>query len=170
MCKSNPRAGAEGPERWAVFTVAVGAGVVLLVAGCATGRSDPVVAQRLLAQSVTAHLQGDYRGAARGYQRVLRQYRDQPALCATALRSLGNVRAAQGRTDDAVRLFERVGVEYADHDWEVLQAWKSAADLLWESGRVEEARGWYRRIVGRFDGAELPAVHRWIVQTARQRS
>lgn len=112
---------------------------------------------RLLAQAVT------------GYEQVLRQYRDQPFWCAQALRSLGNVRVSQGRSDDAVRLYRQVGERYPSQDWEVLQAWKSAADLLWDAGRKDEARAFYRQIVQRFDTAEAPGVYRIIVRTARMR-
>jgi tetratricopeptide (TPR) repeat protein len=109
--------------------------------------------------------------AAEGYRQVLRRYGDQAYWCAQATRSLGNVRAEQGRLDDAIRLYERVGDRYAGYEWEVLQAWKSAGDLLWEAGRVEDARVFYRRIVERFDGNgdDQPPVYRTIVKAAKGR-
>ena len=107
--------------------------------------------------------------AAAGYEKLLREYRDQPDWCAPALRSLGNVRATQGRLDDAIQLYARVGRDYAGHDWEVLQAWKSAADLLWEAGRAAEAKGYDQQIVARFAGNDQPAVFQTIVRAAQRR-
>lgn len=107
--------------------------------------------------------------AAAGYEQLLRQYRDQPYWCAQALRSLGNIRAAQNRLDDAVQLYRQVGNRYPRQDWEVLQAWKSAGDLLWDANRKDEAREFYRQIVKRFDAAEAPAVYRVIVRSSQKR-
>src|ERR1051325_5032380 len=73
------------------------------------------------------------RQAASGYEQLLRRYPNQELWCAQALRSLANVRAEQGRLDQAIRLYDRVADLYPRQDWEVLQAWKSAADLLWDA-------------------------------------
>ncbi len=120
--------------------------VVSALAGCATPKQDRAAdARKLFEQTVkqyhlpSAEAQGASRQqllkqAAAGYERLLKTYRDQPYWCAQALRSLGNVRAEQGKLDDAVRLYVRVGDHYPQQDWEVLQAWKSAADLLWDAG------------------------------------
>jgi len=140
--------------------------VLLVLAGCATQRPDP---QPIFAAAVQAHSNRQFDTAAAGYERILRQYPDQPALCAQALRSLGNVRAMQGRLDDAVKLYRRVGTKYPACDWEVLQAWKSAADLLWDAGRKIEARQFYRQIVERFDQPDAPAVTKLISQASRNR-
>jgi tetratricopeptide (TPR) repeat protein len=109
------------------------------------------------------------RHAAAGYAQVLRQYRDQPFWCAQALRSLANVRAAQGRFDEAVRLYSRVGQDYPRNDWEVLQAWKSAADLLWDAERRAEAREFYRLIVARFVGEGAAPVTKIILRASERR-
>ncbi len=124
----------------------------------------------MFAEAVAQHQQCHFAEAAAGYRRVLRQHPDQPYWCAQALRSLGNVRAAQGRPDEAVKLYRQVGERYPQQDWEVLQAWKSAADLLWEAGRQEEARQFYRQIVRRFDVPDAPAVVQTVVRAARARS
>lgn len=139
---------------------------LILVAGCATQRPDPKL---IFAAAVQAHADRQFDAAAAGYERILRHYPDQKELCAQALRSLGNVRAMQGRLDDAVKLYRRVGEKYAQQDWEVLQAWKSAADLLWEAGQNDEARKFYQQIVARFDAPDAPAVTKTIVRAARQR-
>jgi tetratricopeptide (TPR) repeat protein len=107
--------------------------------------------------------------AAAGYQKILREYRDLPAWCAPALRSLGNVRAEQGRLDEAVKLYSAVGKDYPKQDWEILQAWKSAADLLWDAGRQTEAMPFYKKIVQRFDVPDAPAVVKAIVRGSRSR-
>ena len=107
--------------------------------------------------------------AAAGYEKVLKKYPDQKFWCAQALRCLGNVRAAQGRLDDAVKIWVRVEKEYPQQDWEVLLAWKSAADQLWDAGRQDEARAFYRKIVEQFDNGEEPTAIIQIVQGAKFR-
>src|SRR6266851_8841353 len=54
--------------------------------------------------------------SAIGYEQVLRLGRNDRALCASALRSLANVRAEQGRLDEAVKLWSRVGRQYPTCD------------------------------------------------------
>ena len=107
--------------------------------------------------------------AIAGYEEVLKKYPEQKFWCAQALRNLGNVRATQGRLDEAIKLYNRVAEEYPKYDWEVLQAWKSAADQLWDDGRHDEAREFYRKIVGQFDSGEEPTLIRHIVQGAKSR-
>lgn len=141
--------------------------MVCLLLGCATLRVDP---QQLFAAAVKAHADRQYTVAATGYENVLRQCRDQENLCAQALRSLGNVRAAQGQIDAAVKLFAQVGEKFPRQDWEVLQAWKSAGDLLWDAGRQDDARRFYRQIVTRFDIPEATAVQKIIVRAAKSRA
>jgi tetratricopeptide (TPR) repeat protein len=68
--------------------------------------------------------------AAAAYEQLLKDYPEQTNWCAQALRSLGSVRAAQGRTNDAVKLFAQVAERYPAQDWEIIQAWKAAGDLL----------------------------------------
>ena len=143
---------------------------VLVLSGCVTSKPDrAVAAQKIFSGAVQAHSDRQFDVAATGYERILRQYRDQPAWCAQALRSLGNVRAAQNRLDAAVQLYRRVGEDYRQFDWEVLQAWKSAGDLLWDAGRPYEAGKFYRQIVTRFDQPDAPAVVKTIVRTAQLR-
>lgn len=140
--------------------------LVVLVVGCVTPRKDP---QQLFSTAVKAHNDRQFTVAATGYERVLRQYPEQENLCAQSLRSLGNVRAAQGQLDAAVKLYARVAVKYPRQDWEVLQAWKSAGDLLWDAGRQDEAQKFYRQIVARFDQADAAPVVKLIVRAARAR-
>jgi predicted negative regulator of RcsB-dependent stress response len=68
-----------------------------------------------------------------------------------------------------VKLYRRVGEQYPQQDWEVLQAWKSAGDLLWDAGRKDEARQFYRQIVTRFDQPDASAVVQMVVRVARNR-
>jgi tetratricopeptide (TPR) repeat protein len=113
--------------------------------------------ERLLAQSAT------------GYEQVLRLGGNDRPLCASALRSLANVRAEQGRSDEAVKLWTQVGYQYPTCDWEVLQAWKSAGDLLWEAGRQSEAVPFYRQIFERFQSAPSP-IMRTVARAASHRA
>jgi len=107
--------------------------------------------------------------AARNYQMLLRRYPDQTNWCAQALRHLGNIRAAQTNLNEAVRQFTAVAEKYPGEEWEVIQAWKSAADLLWEANRPKEAKPFYQRIVQRFDGTNQPAVVRVVVRGSKSR-
>ena len=144
------------------------ASLLLLLAGCATTTKE-TDAKALFEQSVKLHQDHQYAEAAVGYERLLKLYPDQPHWCAQALRSLGNVRAAQGKLDAAVKLYRQVGEKYPQQDWEVLQAWKSAGDLLWDARRKDEARQFYRQIVERFDKPDAPAVYRTIVNAAAKK-
>ncbi len=122
-----------------------------------SGEAQGAERERLLAQ------------AAVGYERVLKQYSDQPHWCAPALRSLGNIRAAQGRMTDAVKLYRRLEKQFPREDWEILQAWKSAADLLWEAKQPEEAKEFYRKIIARFDQPDAAAIVKAIVRGSQSR-
>jgi len=149
-----------------------------LIAGCRPApRTDP---KTLFEQTVkqyhlpSAEAKGAERDAllakaAVGYREVLKRHADQPYWCAQALRSLANVRVAQGRLDEAVTLYTQVGEKYPEQEWEVLQAWKSAADLLWEADRVAEARPFYQKIVTRFAGEDQPELVKVMVRAARRR-
>jgi tetratricopeptide (TPR) repeat protein len=159
----------------------------LLLFGCTSAeekaarqRERATAARQLFDQTVkqfhlpSADAQGAERDrllgeAAKGYETLLRRYPEQSAPGAMALRSLGNVRATQGKLDEAVKLYTRVGDRYGTEDWEVLQAWKSAADLLGEAGRAAEARAFDQRILARFSGADQPAVVKVIVRAVEQR-
>jgi len=96
--------------------------------------------------------------AASGYEQVVELGKNEPPLCAAAVRSLANVRAEQGRVDEAVVLYSRVGEQYSNCDWEVVQSWKSAADLLWDAGRQSEASVFYRKIAQRFGSDPSPII------------
>jgi predicted negative regulator of RcsB-dependent stress response len=106
--------------------------------------------------------------AALGYEQLLKDYPEQTNWCAQSLRSLGGVRAAQGHTNDAVKILAEVGQKYRTQDWEVIQAWKAAGDLLQEAGRPAEARQFYRQIVERFDSTNSSQVIQIIVRAARK--
>jgi TolA-binding protein len=141
-----------------------------ILSGCATPSRDRAAdARQIFAAAVTAHNDRQFAPAATGYERLLRQYPDQENLCAQAMRSLGNVRAAQGRLDDARKLYRRVGEKYPQQEWEVIQAWKSAGDMLWDAGRTDDSKVFYRQIVERFDKPDAPQVVQTIVRAAKAR-
>lgn len=107
--------------------------------------------------------------AAAAYETLLRQYPEQDIWAAQALRSLANLRAAQTNLAEAVRLYAAVGRTYSRQEWDVLMAWKSAADLLWDAGQRDEAKGFYQNIVVRFDRPAAPAVVKTVVRGSRSR-
>ena len=158
--------------------------LALLLAGCAAPKETPqqrAEAARALFDQTTknfhlpsAEAHGAERdrllaGAASGYEQLIKQYPEQTHACAQALRSLGNVRASQGRLDDAVKLYASVARKYPAEDWEILTSWKSAADLLAEAGRAAEAKPYYEKILARFDRPDAPAVVKTIVRGSRAR-
>ena len=107
--------------------------------------------------------------AADGYEQLLKKYPEQDYWAAQALRSLGNIRSAQGKLDAAVKSYAAVEKEYPQQKWEVLMSWKSAADLLWEAGRREEAKTCYRKIVTQYDNSEASQVEKTIVRGSKTR-
>jgi tetratricopeptide (TPR) repeat protein len=107
--------------------------------------------------------------AVAGYTELLKTYPDQDYWAAEALRSLGNIRAAQTNLNEAVRQYAAVERKYPRQDWEILMAWKSAADVLWEAGRRDEAKVFYQKIVKRFDGAGATQVTKTVVRGSKSR-
>jgi tetratricopeptide (TPR) repeat protein len=152
--------------------------VCVLVFGCKPApKTDP---KTLFEQTVKQyHLpSAEAKGAERdqlltkaddGYTQLLKQHPDQPFWCAQAQRSLANVRASQGRFDDAVKLYAGVAERWPEQEWEVLQSWKSVADLLWDADRQTEAKQFYERIVARFNDGTQPQVMKVVVEAAKRR-
>jgi tetratricopeptide (TPR) repeat protein len=153
----------------------------LLLAGC-SGKESPAqraTAAKALFERATKeyHLpSAEAKGAAQRqlqdqaaatYEQLLRKYPEQTNWCVQALYSLGNIRAAQTNLDAAIRFYSAVGERYPQQDWEVLMAWKSAGDQLWEAGRKKEAKGFYEKIVARFDNTNAPAVVKTVVLGSR---
>ena len=85
------------------------------------------------------------------------------------MRNLGNIRAAQTNVNEAVKLYADVEKKYPQQEWEVLMSWKSAADLLWDAGRHDEARVFYQKIVKRFDVPNASQVTKMAVRGSRSR-
>jgi tetratricopeptide (TPR) repeat protein len=107
--------------------------------------------------------------AAAIYAEVAKEYTDQPVWASQALRSLGNIRAAQTNINEAVKLYVQVGERFPKHDFEVLMAWKAAADLLADSGRAAEAKGFYEKIVARFDRPDALPIVQSVVRGSKAR-
>ena len=107
--------------------------------------------------------------AARSYERLLAEFPEERDLGVQALRGLGSIRASQGNTNEAVRLYAAVGEKYPERDWEVLQAWKAAADLLWEAHRTEESKKFYAQIVARFDKPDAPQIYQTVERGSKAR-
>lgn len=158
--------------------------LVAVLAGCSSPKESPQqradAAQTLFDQttknfhlpSADAHgverdrLQGQ---AATGYEQLLKRYPEQTHACAQATRSLANVRATQGRLDDAVNLYAAIARKYPAEDFDILMSWKSAADLLADAGRATEAKPFYEKILARFDKPDAAAVVKTIVRGSHAR-
>jgi len=107
--------------------------------------------------------------AATGYEKLLGKYSDQVIYASQAERSLGNIRAAQGSLDEAVKHYTAVASKYPRQEWEVLMAWKSAADLLWENGRKTESISIYQKVIKRFDTVDATSVMKTVVRGSKAR-
>ena len=154
-------------------------GLLVLLVGCATAPNPAHAKPAKSLFEFTAHeyhfpsafATGTERDrllaeAATGYERLLHKYPDQDDWCAKALRSLGNIRAEQGQLDVAVKLYASVAEKHPRQNWEVLQAWKTAADLLWDAGRPDEAKKFYQHIITRFDKPDTSEVVKSVVRAA----
>jgi hypothetical protein len=105
----------------------------------------------------------------KGYDELLKRLPAETNLCAQSLRGLGSIHATRGKTNDAVKFYAAVGEKYASEDWEVLQAWKSAADLLWDGNQRQEAKRFYGKIVERFDKSDAPQIVQQVVRGSKAR-
>jgi tetratricopeptide (TPR) repeat protein len=107
--------------------------------------------------------------AAKNYERLLKDFPDERDLCAQSLRALGSIHASQGKADEAVKAYAAVGAQYPERDWEVVQAWKAAGDLLWDATRREEAKKFYAQIVERFGKNDAPQIIQTVVRGSKAR-
>jgi tetratricopeptide (TPR) repeat protein len=107
--------------------------------------------------------------AVKGYLAIVQQYPDQPQWGAQALRSVANIHRAEGRRGEALAAYARIAHKYPGQDWEIIQAWKSAGDLLWESKMKELARDYYRQIVTAYGEVRDPPMFQTIADIARRR-
>ena len=107
--------------------------------------------------------------ATKGYSELLKLFPTETNLCARSLRALGSIHATRGQTNEAVKFYAAVGEKYASEDWEVLQAWKSAADLLWDGSQRHEAKKFYARIVERFGKKDAPQIIQQVVRGSKAR-
>ncbi len=148
--------------------------------GLAAAPEPSLAARQLFEQTLTQfHLpSADAQGAERknllrraslGYEQVLKFFPTIQPWAAQAMRSLANVRAEQGNVEEAIQLYADLEKKYPADEWEILQSWKSAADLLWEHQRTAEARTFYKKLVARFDRPDASPVTRVIVRGSRAR-
>ena len=156
----------------------------LLFAGCTVSKETPeqrATAAKTLFDQTTKNLHlpsAEAEGAERlrlqneaadAYRQLLKKYPDQEKWAAPALRSLGNIHAAQTNVSEAVQLYSSVEKKYPRQEWEVLMSWKSAGDLLWDAGRRDEARPFFQKIVARFETTNAPQVVQTIVRGSKTR-
>lgn len=157
----------------------------LIITGCSSHSTTPDADSTIAAKELFDQISRDYhlpsaeaQGAARtkllqqaatGYETLLQKYPKSLPWAAQSLRSLGNIRAEQGKLDDAVKVYASVATKYPASDWEILQAWKSAADLLWEANRHTDAKAFYQNIVTRFDNPSASALVKTIVHASQNR-
>ena len=160
------------------------AGLLFFVAGC--GRQpistpDTFIAAKALFEQAAKQFHTPSADAASGeklrlqnlaldqYRLVLKQYPQERYWAAQTLLGMGNIYAAQTNVESALNAFMDVERTYPQGDWELLRAWKSAADLLWENRRFAEARVLYAKIVQRFDSSGVSQVVANVVRGSKSR-
>ena len=107
--------------------------------------------------------------AAKEYARLAHVYRDVPRFASASWRSLGMIQLARGELREALTALEQVGRLYPDQHWEVIQAWKAAADALWNARHRAEAALYYRQIVSVYGKPGQPPMFDTLVVIARAR-
>ena len=107
--------------------------------------------------------------ALAGYREIVRKYPEQDHWAAQSLRSIGNIYAAQTNVAAAVEQYSEVGRRYPSEGWEVLMAWKSAADLLWDANQRDQADQFYAKVVERFDNPDAAQVIKMAVRGCKTR-
>ncbi len=175
--------GTAGGRRWRIVFPVLAWAVGCLMGGCDSRKENHLgsVEARALFEQATKEFHNpssEAHGAEKGrllreaavrYERLLKEFPHEKELGAQAELGLASVCAMRGETNDAVRHYVAVGEKYPDRDWEVLQAWKSAGDLLWDTGRHAEAKDFYAKLVHRFDTADAPMVTRTVVRGAKSK-
>jgi tetratricopeptide (TPR) repeat protein len=104
-----------------------------------------------------------------GYAALITNYPTARPWAAMALRAVAGLHAARGDRKKALDAYDLVAVLYPEDDWEVIQAWRAAGDLLWHDRMPQSALDYYRRIVNRFDRPGLPPGFDAHVRIARDR-
>ena len=160
---------------------------VILLNGCNSrpeppaASAPPALSSQATFDSVATNLhraaaeaRGEERGrllsqAAAGYENVLKQFPSDTNICLLSTRALANVRALQGRLDESVRLHLSVTNSPAAGDMDRLMALKSAGDLLWDAGRLQDAKPLYEQLLERFGKPGSSQLNLLIVRGARSR-
>ena len=107
--------------------------------------------------------------AAREYHQLATDYADVPSWAAAALRREGQIHVERGDLKQGLSCFEQVGQRYPQEHWEVIQAWKAAADYLWTTRHRGEARLYYQQIVNTYGRPGQLPMFDTIVHVSRQR-
>ena len=172
---------------WMLGGLLLQSSLVILLNGCSSRPERPVVSvspalsSQATYDSVATNLHraaAEARGAERerlltqaaaGYQNVLKQFPSATKVCLLATRALANVRALQGRLDESVRLHLSVTNSPAAGDMDRLMALKIAGDLLWDAGRLKDAKPLYEQLVERFGKPGSSQLNQLIVRGARSR-
>ena len=80
------------------------------------------------------------------------------------------MRAEQGDTATALKHYDRVAADFSEQEFEVLQAWKAAADLLWDAEQKTEVKAYYQKITTCFNRKEISPVHKIIFNISKKRA
>ena len=76
---------------------------------------------------------------------------------------------ARKKMDDAIEHYAAVEKKYPQQRWEALMSLKCAADLLWDAGRLAEAKAFYQKITNQYDRPEASQVEQMILRGSKSR-
>ncbi len=107
--------------------------------------------------------------ARQGYEGLLAAYPEQRLWAAQSVRAVAQIHLVEGRPDEALAWFDRVGRDYPEQDWEVIQAWKSAGDHLRDRGEGRRAAAYFRRIVTTYDKPGVAPMFQTMVTISKRR-
>ncbi len=103
------------------------------------------------------------------YAALITNYPTARPWAAMSLRAVAALHAERGDWKKALETYDIVPALYPDDDWEVIQAWRGAGDLLWSARMPALAVEYYRQIVERFDRPGMPPGFDAHVRIARDR-
>ena len=168
----------------AYLIASVCAVVLGVAAGCAT--RTPVAAATSAAQYEYKRIVREYQlpaadatnaleraalldQAVQAYEALRQQHPEASPWAAAALRAAGAIHAERGNRKEALSAYARVGVLYPGEEWEVIQAWRAAGDLLWTAGIRDQAILFYKDIIEKFDQPGKPPLFETLVRIAKDR-
>lgn len=103
------------------------------------------------------------------YGALITNYPTARPWAARSLLAVAELHAERGDLAKALNAYDLIPTLYPDDEWEVIQAWRAAADLHWRARHYAPALERYFNIVRRFDRPGLSPAFAAHVRHARDR-